>query len=79
MYKMELLLPRKGSDGVPIPKDLIGMPPNDEFQIIIGMDIICAGDFSISNFRENTILSFRMHSQEPLTFDVDGKNTLNLD
>lgn len=38
------------------------------FGVIIGMDIICAGDFAISNHQGNTVMSFRVPSFELIDF-----------
>jgi len=36
-----------------------------DFDIIIGMDIITCGDFAVSNYNRETIVSFRVPSQKP--------------
>lgn len=38
------------------------------FGVIIGMDIICAGDFAISNHGGTTTMSFRIPSREEIDF-----------
>jgi len=39
-----------------------------EFDVLIGMDIISRGDFSISNFNNQTTFSFRLPSIKPTDF-----------
>jgi hypothetical protein len=36
--------------------------------MLIGMDIITFGDFSVSNFNNKTVFTFRIHSKEKLDF-----------
>lgn len=48
--------------------------PLHETDILIGMDIISQGDFSVSNFQGKTALTFRMPSCEE--FDFVKENTL---
>ncbi|HRG51349.1 MAG TPA: hypothetical protein PLL00_00820 [Bacteroidia bacterium] len=40
-----------------------------ECQALIGMDVICAGDFSITNFEGKTCLSFRVPSQHRIDYE----------
>ena len=40
----------------------------DNFGIIIGMDVISNGDFSVTNYRGKTCFSFRFPSQETVDF-----------
>lgn len=40
----------------------------DNFGIIIGMDVISLGDFSVTNFRGKTCFSFRLPSQGTVDF-----------
>jgi len=44
------------------------------FDILIGMDIITRGDFSLSNFEGNTIFSFRTPSVESKDFVQEAKS-----
>jgi hypothetical protein len=37
----------------------------NDFDVIIGMDIITCGDFAISNYGRKTVVSFRIPSQNP--------------
>ena len=39
-----------------------------EAEVLIGMDIIGMGDFAVSNFQGKTTFTFRMPSQEEITF-----------
>ena len=36
--------------------------------LLVGMNVICQGDFSISNFGGNTVMSFRIPSQERIDY-----------
>lgn len=47
------------------------------FDMIIGMDVICHGDMSISNFDGKTVFSFRMPSKE-MTDYVPQSNIDNI-
>jgi hypothetical protein len=38
---------------------------DNDFDVIIGMDIITCGDFAISNYGRKTLVSFRVPSQKP--------------
>lgn len=38
------------------------------FDLLIGMDIITAGDFSVTNVRGETVMSFRMPSMKPIDY-----------
>lgn len=40
----------------------------DDFHCLIGMDIISLGDFSITNFNQRTIMSFRVPSSHEIDF-----------
>lgn len=44
------------------------------FDLLMGMDIITLGDFSITNFKGNTCLSFRFPSQKEVDFVVQSNN-----
>lgn len=46
---------------------------NGDFDILIGMDVISKGDFSISNFNGKTIFSFRIPSIQDTDFVEDSK------
>lgn len=41
---------------------------NDEYDVVIGMDVICNGDLAITNKDGNTTFSFRIPSEETLDF-----------
>lgn len=58
---------KMGSYLIPF-KRVIGLPMGDEYDMIIGMDIITQGDFSISNFGGKTFISFRTPSLESVDF-----------
>jgi hypothetical protein len=38
---------------------------DDDFDVIIGMDILTCGDFALSNYGRKTVISFRIPSQKP--------------
>ena len=40
----------------------------DEYDMVIGMDVICKGDFAITNKNEKTTFSFRIPSEEEIVF-----------
>jgi hypothetical protein len=46
------------------------------FDVLIGMDIICIGDFAITNFNKSTTFSFRFPSSREIDFvpDADAHN-----
>ncbi len=41
---------------------------SDEYDVVIGMDIICKGDFAVTNQNERTTFSFRIPSEEEIVF-----------
>jgi hypothetical protein len=43
--------------------------------VLIGMDIITAGDFAISNFQGKTTVAFRIPSVECIDWNPNAKNT----
>ena len=44
------------------------VPLDKQFDVLIGMDVIGAGDFAITNYRKRTTLSFRVPSKEEIDF-----------
>lgn len=42
---------------------------SDEYDAIIGMDVIGNGDFSITNYEGKTVFSFRIPSEEHIVFE----------
>jgi predicted aspartyl protease len=44
---------------------------DNDFDVIIGMDIITCGDFAVSNYGRETVVSFRIPSQAP---PIDFRN-----
>jgi hypothetical protein len=50
---------------------------NGKFDFIIGMDIITLGDFSISNFNNETVVSFRIPSQKKIDYVVEAQETIH--
>jgi hypothetical protein len=61
--------------GIPVTQ---GDLPEDKAQVLIGMDIITAGDFSITNFGGKTIFSFRAPSQLHVDFVKEHNANLQL-
>jgi hypothetical protein len=47
-----------------------------EFGAIIGMDIISMGDFSITNVKNQTWLSYRIPSLKPIDYVVEGNKII---
>lgn len=47
------------------------LSPDDQIGVLIGMDIISRGDFSLSNYGGNTVMTFRIPSLQKIDF-VDG-------
>lgn len=45
----------------------------DGAEALIGMNVICLGDFAVTNHNKKTIVSFRMPSQKTIDF-VEGMN-----
>lgn len=45
---------------------------HNHFDVIIGMDVICHGDFSITNVGGKTVMSFRTPSIESIDYVVDA-------
>ena len=43
---------------------------NDEYDVVIGMDVICNGDFAVTNKDGNTTFSFRIPSEETIDFSL---------
>jgi hypothetical protein len=62
MYLLDILLPNKVSvHNVKVTEFI----DSDDFDIIIGMDLITLGDFAISNCDRKTVVSFRIPSKKP--------------
>ena len=40
----------------------------DDYDVVIGMDVICQGDFALSNKDGNTTFSYRIPSKEEIVF-----------
>ena len=43
---------------------------SDEYDVVIGMDVICNGDFAITNQDDKTTFSFRIPSEVEIDFAV---------
>lgn len=47
--------------------------PGEDCDVLIGMDIITKGDFAVTNFGGNTVLTFRIPSCEVFDFTKDNR------
>ncbi len=66
VYLMNIYLP----NDILVPSMLVAeCDDNEGFGIIIGMDIISHGDFSITNVGGNTVFSFRIPSIETIDYE----------
>ncbi|GHV49977.1 hypothetical protein FACS1894216_01340 [Synergistales bacterium] len=64
-YVIDLWLPNQVSVNIlPVIRGAI----SDEYDVLIGMDVIGIGDFCITNFQGKTTFSFRMPSMESIDF-----------
>lgn len=64
VFQVQLFLPMK----VTVNARVTECDDSTQFGLIIGMDIICAGDFSITNSDGKTTFSFRMPSIEKIDY-----------
>ncbi|MEI7463281.1 MAG: hypothetical protein WCK03_02680, partial [Candidatus Taylorbacteria bacterium] len=48
--------------------DSPGLSESEQSRVLVGMDIIGAGDLAVTNFDEKTVMSFRMPSVEVIDF-----------
>ena len=72
-YLVHLTLPNK----VQVTGHLITeLPAHQAFDVIIGMDIITHGDFSLTNVSGQTWLTFRMPSCETIDYVVDANRLM---
>ena len=46
---------------------------HQDFSVLIGMDVICIGDFSITNFKGQTWMSFRTPSCEAIDYVAEAE------
>jgi len=58
LYYIDLFLPNQ----VAIPRLQVSDGDFEDIDVLIGMDIICRGDFAVSNYNGKTTFSFRMPS-----------------
>lgn len=63
-YIVDIVLPNK----IPIPRILVLQGLLEDFDVLIGMDIINRGDFAVTNFNGQTMFSFRTPSVAALDF-----------
>jgi hypothetical protein len=71
VYKINIYLPNQVC--IPLVNATEGIV-NGSFDLIIGMDIITMGDFSVSNFNKETVVSFRL----PSAMETDYVNESNI-
>lgn len=72
-YLIDVGLPNSvGFRAVTVSKAILG-PGSD---VLIGMDIISSGDFSITNQNGNTVFSFRVPSCHTVDFVLEHNNGL---
>lgn len=70
-YLLNLLLPNHvGFAGILVTE--FPPPADGSFSVIIGMDVICTGDFSITNLRGQTWMSFRTPSTASIDYVVEA-------
>ncbi|MCL2672615.1 MAG: SEC-C metal-binding domain-containing protein, partial [Clostridiales bacterium] len=65
-FYVDIYLPNR----VFVPRLLVleGQSNNCNWDVLIGMDIICRGDFSVTNYKGKTTFSFRMPSAGEIDF-----------
>jgi hypothetical protein len=44
---------------------------SDEYDVVIGMDVICKGDLAVTNYNNQTTFSFRIPSNEEIDFSIE--------
>ena len=44
---------------------------SDEYDVVIGMDVICKGDLAVTNYNNQTTFSFRIPSNEEIDFSAE--------
>ncbi|MBO5602641.1 MAG: SEC-C domain-containing protein [Prevotella sp.] len=64
IHRINIMLPM----GVGIPSLSVSCSKLDDFDILIGMDVISRGDFSITNVGGKTTFSFRIPSLETINY-----------
>lgn len=70
-YQISIILPNEvGVKNVVVTEAIL-----QQFDVLIGMDIITLGDFSITNYNNNTCFSFRIPSTEKIDFVEQIKPT----
>lgn len=63
---------------VQIPMVMVSEAELNGFDVLIGMDIITLGDFSITNVGQNTVFSFRIPSSETIDYvEQENQNLKN--
>jgi hypothetical protein len=63
-YLIHLGLPTRD-----IVTDIMAMEfDSDEYDVVIGMDVICNGDLAITNLDDKTTFSFRIPSETEIDF-----------
>jgi predicted aspartyl protease len=68
VYYINLFLPNQVAfNFIPVTEGVLG----DDASVLIGMDVITKGDFSVSNFNGKTTFSFRVPSLAEIDFNSD--------
>lgn len=70
-FLVNFLLP----NGVGIAGVLVSECADSNFDAIIGMDIICKGDFAITNTNKETCMSFRIPSIQSIDYVLEHQNS----
>ena len=65
MYAVNLVIPEMGMEF----PDMIVTAVDVDVDFIVGMDIISKGDMAVSNYKGNTVLSFRIPSRQTIDFN----------
>jgi SEC-C motif/Aspartyl protease len=72
-FLVNIELPNVGFSNITV--TLGKLPPDSD--VLIGMDIICRGDFAITNHQGKTVFSFRCPSVEKIDFVGDRPSNVN--
>jgi len=70
VYLVDLILPK---DQIKFPSLRVIDGKLDNIDVLIGMDIICSGDFAISNKNDKTIFSYQIPPTHTTDFEMENK------
>lgn len=65
MYYVNMLLP----NGVLLPEMFVSCCQLEDIDVLIGMDVICKGDFALTNSDGKTTFSFQVPSSQKIDFN----------